>query len=934
MTRLWRLRDRLESRWDALDDLDRRRVHLLVLAMAVFLVHYAVYSFWYVEDAAITFGFSRHLAAGDGLVAWPGGERVEGFSNPTWTFLLAAADLVGVNPFVSGKLLGALFGLAAQALAFLWARDVFGDRRDLAPALTALFLGLSPQFVVWHAAGLENSIFNLFLAAGAWLLVREIRGVHRGLPWSGLAFALLTLSRPEAAMYAAVAGVSGALWITARRGLVAGLGWSVRWGLLLGLPVAAYVGFRYAYFAWEFPNTYYAKLVGADRFQPWKWAAKGWRYLRSYALASGQGFLLPLYVLGQTGLRGWRGIVGGVLVAVLLVLLVSGLGWLHELIAPLPTEPTWLVNVRIGFLFALFLGVARLGLGRRGAAGRVLAWDLSLAALFFTLYSGGDWMDEFRLLSMASVPMAVLLADAASMLWARERLPARIPAAVLAAVPLILGPVRTAVFLSNPETMPFDVHRQVAYEHLQADRLHIDHPSALPVDMGAHVWWAGFEIRDLPALIDVPMARHRWEKPFMHEYVFEEYRPTFAHVHGGWARKTKMFSHREFRRDYIEVDPYPVSPWSAHTGNWVRRDLFIEERERPGPAPRASFGDVDLVDWQVPSPEVAPGQALYLELVLGQLAGKKRNFRVQAFIASDEGMYLFEVPPGYDWYFPRKWKRADQVRTKHTVHLPDDLPVGSYDFGVFLLHTGPDAGVVGVTEAEDGALTERPRVAVGEVRWPDAVQVVSVDEAVAAAEADLSDLETHADAGRCDEAEHAWHLARRHLAPEHPWRGRVAPHAEGALARCWAERAATTERPEAVTAIHKAREGDHRDRRVRRVGRELGRAWDARGWELLELGDHDAAYGAWRDAMWADPTRAWTRRRAEELRDWRLELGERPRWAADLPDVEPYTEDDAMEEAMEEGVLVLVDESHDLNAPRRFGPPPVPVGPAPRAPSP
>ena len=44
---------------------------------------------WEVDGAALDFGFARHLALGDGIVAQAGRERVEGFSNPTWISLLA-----------------------------------------------------------------------------------------------------------------------------------------------------------------------------------------------------------------------------------------------------------------------------------------------------------------------------------------------------------------------------------------------------------------------------------------------------------------------------------------------------------------------------------------------------------------------------------------------------------------------------------------------------------------------------------------------------------------------------------------------------------------------------------------------------------------------------------------------------------------------------
>ena len=56
---------------------------------------------WYVEDAAISFAYARHLAHGDGLVAFVGGERIEGYSNPLWVLLLTPLELVDVSAFAA-----------------------------------------------------------------------------------------------------------------------------------------------------------------------------------------------------------------------------------------------------------------------------------------------------------------------------------------------------------------------------------------------------------------------------------------------------------------------------------------------------------------------------------------------------------------------------------------------------------------------------------------------------------------------------------------------------------------------------------------------------------------------------------------------------------------------------------------------------------------
>ena len=64
-------------------------------------------------------------------------------------------------------------------------------------------LAMSPQFVIWNASGLENSLYVCLLSAGIYrLLVEDQQG---GRPWSALLFCGACMTRPEGVMYAFVA---------------------------------------------------------------------------------------------------------------------------------------------------------------------------------------------------------------------------------------------------------------------------------------------------------------------------------------------------------------------------------------------------------------------------------------------------------------------------------------------------------------------------------------------------------------------------------------------------------------------------------------------------------------------------------------------------------------------------------------------------------
>ncbi|MEO0601062.1 MAG: hypothetical protein AAF211_06475, partial [Myxococcota bacterium] len=140
----------------------RERVHIVVLSLIVTLaiVHQCVLWFWYIEDAAITFAYSKHLAMGEGLVPFIGGERVEGYSNPAWTFFLAPFAFVGFDLHEVTRWIQVVLLVPTLVVTYLAAREAFGERsfgpiQQDAPLVAPAILAASAQFAVWTGSGLE-----------------------------------------------------------------------------------------------------------------------------------------------------------------------------------------------------------------------------------------------------------------------------------------------------------------------------------------------------------------------------------------------------------------------------------------------------------------------------------------------------------------------------------------------------------------------------------------------------------------------------------------------------------------------------------------------------------------------------------------------------------------------------------------------------------
>ena len=74
----------------------------------------------------------------------------------------------------------------------------------------------------------------------------------------------------------------------AGRGLVP----TLKWLATFFVPWTGYHAIRYSYFAWEFPNTYYAKLGHKDA-KPFNWNARGWKQIRTFTHELWQGYMIP-----------------------------------------------------------------------------------------------------------------------------------------------------------------------------------------------------------------------------------------------------------------------------------------------------------------------------------------------------------------------------------------------------------------------------------------------------------------------------------------------------------------------------------------------------------------------------------------------------------------------------------------------------------------
>ena len=255
-----------------------------------------------VDDSLISMVFARRLATGDGLVFNPG-EHVEGYTNFLWTVTLAPVYWLSRlfhGDFVRWSVGASILVSAIDVgLVVTLGRRLWGDR-VLPLALAVGLCVLDNSYTVWAMMALESHYVALWALLA--LVVWTSRLRHREL-LTGLCLAGVPLSRPDGALFVAAFALSEGL------ALLAPL-WRGRWqvakarlvplliaGGVFALVFGAYHAWRYHYYGWPFPNTYYLK-VGSSKFDA---VERGTAYVKAFFEERGDLPMLALLALPWIG---------------------------------------------------------------------------------------------------------------------------------------------------------------------------------------------------------------------------------------------------------------------------------------------------------------------------------------------------------------------------------------------------------------------------------------------------------------------------------------------------------------------------------------------------------------------------------------------------------------------------------------------------------
>ena len=240
-----------------------------VMALVVFSVVFIANS-WVGDDAFISFRVSDNIIHGYGP-RWNVAERVQAFTDPLWTFLLAAAGYITGELFYTSMALSFVLCVLMLAVAWRWL-----DRRADRWLLVALLVS-SKAFIDYSSSGLEYPVSYLLLACFVAALIQPTGLTPDARPPLVLLTFIASLSFVNRAdtilLY-----LPTLVWLLGAR-LRTLTFTEVRRLFYAASPAWGWLLFSLIYYGFPFPNTYYAKA--ASGIPTWLYIRQGLAYIAS-----------------------------------------------------------------------------------------------------------------------------------------------------------------------------------------------------------------------------------------------------------------------------------------------------------------------------------------------------------------------------------------------------------------------------------------------------------------------------------------------------------------------------------------------------------------------------------------------------------------------------------------------------------------------------
>lgn len=212
----------------------------------------------YADDTYIHLHFAHHLASGEGIV-WNIGEApVEGSTSFLYLLMIAAIEIAGIQPIWTLPYIAVVFSILLLLNTFILLQTL--NPKNLIANITAtVMLSLFPPITTWSKSGLEVMLYAFAILFCASLYILYLKD---SIPayFVGIAFAITAFIRPECLLlfFATAIYDFGVVYLSGTKKYKSSILLIISF-LSIYLPVFLW---KWSYFGYPFPNTYYAKTGG------------------------------------------------------------------------------------------------------------------------------------------------------------------------------------------------------------------------------------------------------------------------------------------------------------------------------------------------------------------------------------------------------------------------------------------------------------------------------------------------------------------------------------------------------------------------------------------------------------------------------------------------------------------------------------------------
>lgn len=217
------------------------------------------------DDAFISFGYARNLVEGKGLT-WNLGEKVEGYTNFSWTLLMSAPIAIGFDPVNSSYVLSILCFILSLIFTYKLCLLLLDSHKW--SLITIALLGTNYSFNSYATSGLETQLQACLFTANFYVFISCLR-TQTWQPRQLLALSFLLaaaiLTRPDSSLLPATLLPSAITFILKS---VALRRQKLKKLTLLLLPMTVMIGvwltWKIAYYGEIIPNTFYVRVFSIN----------------------------------------------------------------------------------------------------------------------------------------------------------------------------------------------------------------------------------------------------------------------------------------------------------------------------------------------------------------------------------------------------------------------------------------------------------------------------------------------------------------------------------------------------------------------------------------------------------------------------------------------------------------------------------------------